>query len=484
MTNFARMSKVSRETQVEYAWPLPPFIPQGTCCRCSCPRANISLRCTHCFCDQCAKNMFRDQFTERTQVIRCPICLNDLTEMELQTIDEDLARQLEEQNLKSFLIGEQVECPNCHLGFLYTPGEVAGITKDSNGDSLSPQAMECLRKNRCTCVKCLRVFCVACKRSPYHESFTCEEQQLVDDGITCRFCERPVPGGNRISPALRTCPDNLCKDLLKHACKHVLPCGHACSGIADETEHFGCATCGYEQCAICGWECTKQPSIRLTCSHTVHLDCVKREYAQTTQKGRVIIPRCKAPGCRAIPDHPAIRDLAHPWYDIRDKIDVLTRQFIAVEGIEKERDHVNNPSDSDFYNKPFEYAQSIFAFFFCDDCHKPYYGGHLECGAQEAAGVKHCCPECSCQFGSNQVCPKHGADGMKFKCFFCCRDALFFCFGTTYFCEECHKSPYEVQQRQSYPQCCGCAFAPHPPNGTKQIWGYCSICQAERAGGV
>lgn len=37
-----------------------------------------------------------------------------------------------------------------------------------------------------------------------------------------------------------------------------------------------------------------------------------------------------------------------------------------------------------------------------------------------------------------QMCPKHGTDFLEYKCRYCCSVAVFFCFGTTHFCNACH----------------------------------------------
>jgi hypothetical protein len=36
------------------------------------------------------------------------------------------------------------------------------------------------------------------------------------------------------------------------------------------------------------------------------------------------------------------------------------------------------------------------------------------------------------------MCPKHGTDYLEYKCRYCCSVAVFFCFGTTHFCNACH----------------------------------------------
>jgi E3 ubiquitin-protein ligase MYCBP2 len=71
---------------------------------------------------------------------------------------------------------------------------------------------------------------------------------------------------------------------------------------------------------------------------------------------------------------------------------------------------------------------------------------------------------------------------MVFKCFWCCKPALFFCWGTTHFCADCHPI-WQEAQAGPWKQCDGnCQFHPHPPNGTKELFEYCMICEAEKAG--
>ena len=47
------------------------------------------------------------------------------------------------------------------------------------------------------------------------------------------------------------------------------------------------------------------------------------------------------------------------------------------------------------------------------------------------------CGGCS-DVTSAQMCPKHGTDFLEYKCRYCCSVAVFFCFGSTHFCNPCH----------------------------------------------
>jgi len=57
-----------------------------------------------------------------------------------------------------------------------------------------------------------------------------------------------------------------------------------------------------------------------------------------------------------------------------------------------------------------------------------------------------------------QMCPKHGTDFLEYKCRYCCSVAVFFCFGTTHFCNACHD---DFQRVTSIPK----NELPHCPAG-------------------
>ncbi len=58
-----------------------------------------------------------------------------------------------------------------------------------------------------------------------------------------------------------------------------------------------------------------------------------------------------------------------------------------------------------------------------------------------------------------QMCSKHGTDFLEYKCRYCCSVAVFFCFGTTHFCNACHD---DFQRMTSVPK----EELPHCPAGT------------------
>lgn len=73
-------------------------------------------------------------------------------------------------------------------------------------------------------------------------------------------------------------------------------------------------------------------------------------------------------------------------------------------------------------------------------------------------------------------CKKHGKDYIEFKCRFCCSVALWFCFGTTHFCELCHQVANDSRKKE----CPGVKDCPlkidHPPTGKEYALG-CGLCR-------
>lgn len=71
-----------------------------------------------------------------------------------------------------------------------------------------------------------------------------------------------------------------------------------------------------------------------------------------------------------------------------------------------------------------------------------YYGGEARCdielgGSGDFDPSELVCGACS-DVSRAQMCPKHGTDFLEYKCRYCCSVAVFFCFGTTHFCNACH----------------------------------------------
>jgi hypothetical protein len=195
------------------------------------------------------------------------------------------------------------------------------------------------------------------------------------------------------------------------------------------------------------------------------------------------------------------------------------------------------------------YAMDRLCYYMCHKCKKPYFGGERQCAA---AAPDNFNPEelvcAGCSSGSTeQNCPKHGKvckpstlsslpssctvqvhflslpallhllpllslpflfflcltlyfwfylfqDFLDFKCRFCCSVAVWFCFGTTHFCDPCHNNHSHLTglAKEDMPQCpvgpgpvrlagddCP-LLVKHPPTGEEFALG-CGICRNTRS---
>ena len=114
-------------------------------------------------------------------------------------------------------------------------------------------------------------------------------------------------------------------------------------------------------------------------------------------------------------------------------------------------DPVSDPL-SQWFEKPQKFVLAKCAFYQCYDCKKPFYGGQIDCERDlnnEATTKKEdlICKDCSIkQIGGGQAnCPIHGHGFITWKCYMCCKEALFFCFGTSYFCDEHHRTYHRAE---------------------------------------
>ena len=132
------------------------------------------------------------------------------------------------------------------------------------------------------------------------------------------------------------------------------------------------------------------------------------------------------------------------------------------------------------------------SYYMCFKCQVPYFGGMKDCeaGQNDYNNFKKeelVCGKCAavCVGGGSKTCNKHGTDFIEFKCKFCCSIAQWFCWGTTHFCDPCHKKQcsgdyVSRKSRDQLPKCPGGKKCPiggnHPPNGEEYALG-CSVCR-------
>ena len=187
-------------------------------------------------------------------------------------------------------------------------------------------------------------------------------------------------------------------------------------------------------------------------------------------------------------EHPKLADVIDPLRSLEMILKEKGLKRLKYEGRDKD-DAVIKP-DGKYYNDPINYAQHIYAYFMCFECKNPYFGGMKACeeagrdqqdNGQEFNNKDLICG--SCTSGNNkEKCKLHGTNYISYKCKFCCSNAVWFCWGTTHFCDPCHQKAATVNKApiNTLPKCPGKDKCPlgikHPANGTAEFCMGCVVC--------
>ncbi|KAH8041514.1 hypothetical protein HPB51_016959 [Rhipicephalus microplus] len=267
-----------------------------------------------------------------------------------------------------------------------------------------------------------------------------------------------------------------------NACSKVHPCGHLCNGIRNETTCLPCLHgCGAakglrqdadDMCMICFSEALScAPAVQLSCGHVFHYHCCKTVLSRGWSGPRITFGFSLCPIC---------------------KRKALMR--LEYEGLHR-AEAITTPG-ARFYDNPAGFAMERYAYYVCFKCKKAsaYYGGEVRCDIEagpvdEYNPAELVCGGCS-DISRAQMCPKHGTDFLEYKCRYCCSVAVFFCFGTTHFCNACHDDFQRVANlpKQQLPHCPAGPKAKqlegeecplhikHPPTGEEFALG-CGVCR-------
>lgn len=154
---------------------------------------------------------------------------------------------------------------------------------------------------------------------------------------------------------------------------------------------------------------------------------------------------CRCPLCNTW----LLPPLCSPIYQVllRHEVSLARIQDMSMQRLRHE-DRLNDQpimsAHSKFFQKPEEYALSIYCYYQCFLCERPYFGGLSACeqmvAPQTYQAQELLCPSCVPNPEGKQECSIHGSDFIEYKCAICCTVAQFFCFGTTHMCDKCHSS--------------------------------------------
>lgn len=301
------------------------------------------------------------------------------------------------------------------------------------------------------------------------------------------------------SPALElVCTGAECLGKMAESCRKVLPCGHPCGGVVGETSCLPCVQgCdgggvdGDAYCPVCSETFRSAPTVQLSCSHVIHVDCARAMLAAGYSGPRISFGFMGCPSCRSRMEHPMLAESLQPHLALEAKVRDKALLRLKYDNLEKCEELVS--AGSPWLGKPAEYAMNRYAYYRCFKCKGPYFGGERACRAADDSNFdpsELLCGGCA-PHSADAVCAKHGTDYIEFKCRFCCSIAVYFCFGTTHFCNECHDQPGHMQSMQASNQLPKCPAAPlgrqlqdcecplkvkHPPMGEEFALG-CGICR-------
>lgn len=320
----------------------------------------------------------------------------------------------------------------------------------------------------------------------------------------CRFCG--VSENSGLLAVGNVCADPQCQEYATFACVKVRPCGHMCGGVVDEQKCLPCLhqSChnrendsaemfkepkltqdADDMCMICFTEALSfAPSCQLDCGHVFHYQCCKAVLMKRWTGPRISFGFCQCPICKADIQHELLVDLLEPIRALKGDVQRKARMRLEYEGVLQ----AGGPVDLTDMND----AMERYAYYVCFKCKRAYYGGEVRCDAEMGDNFNPeelVCGACS-DVARAQMCPKHGTDFLEYKCRYCCSVAVFFCFGTTHFCDTCHddfqrltnipknklpKCPAAPKAKQLYGEDCPLHVV-HPATGEEFALG-CGICR-------
>lgn len=430
---------------------------QVDCLRChvSRPLEEIfSMSCNHDICMACFGPHVLHIIESKSDAAECPIdnCHANLPEWLMKKfVPEEQFNAWERANIERMLegTGSYFRCANqqCRMLMEQVPydartAQLDRTLKDMHGKAMRDAALHHRNEFRIRCRACDTIFCASCQKMPYHNGYNCQEYDEYLKSRQCRFCSAslndknlaPAPDGwdedEPLPPSLGDCcTEEECLQYRETCCRQVLPCGHFCCGLKDEELHLGCMKedCdgangidGDDWCNIC-WsaELAGAPALKLECGHVFHHHCARTKLAGKWDGPRITFTYAECPLCKKFMKHPALAPLLKSHDELYDIVKAKACQRLEYEGEGKNPEIIERGGR--FYQDPGGYAMSIFSYFLCCKCKRPYFGGRKVCDDGRGNDFNPedlVCSNCSGLEVNN--CAKHGEEFVQFKCQFCC----------------------------------------------------------------
>uniref|UniRef100_A0A0N4Z1B8 RCR-type E3 ubiquitin transferase n=1 Tax=Parastrongyloides trichosuri TaxID=131310 RepID=A0A0N4Z1B8_PARTI len=285
---------------------------------------------------------------------------------------------------------------------------------------------------------------------------------------SCRFCEGILK--TEIEKISGVCLQVECQQYKGNVCKKIhIECGHLCNGVFNEKECLPCLRCtqvndkinqdSEDLCSICYTDkLGSAPCIKVECGHIFHNHCLMKLLENKWIGPRISFRFMKCPLCLCDMEHKdkeskfeiIMNEYRLLYNDVRKKA-LMRYKYYYNAGVQKKdsKDIIEKINDDILIDE----ALQKFMYCLCFKCKKAYYGGDINCHQQllqEDNDVDEenrinivfkpeelVCGGCSNVAGGGS-CKKHGTEYIEYKCRFCCSVAVYFCFGTTHFCQVCH----------------------------------------------
>jgi E3 ubiquitin-protein ligase MYCBP2 len=254
------------------------------------------------------------------------------------------------------------------------------------------------------------------------------------------------------------------------------------------------------------------------CGHIFHTHCIEERLKRRWASATISYAFLDCPLCAVPISHHILAPLLQPLHRARDALEARYVERLRLEGLLTHPDIASNAA-SPFFNSPVAWARANLTYYECRRCKRPYFGGLRECaalliddgggdgggaaafgaggggnanGIANAAGAANeeergsredlICGGCVAVEAGVAICATHGPTFAEYKCKYCCNMAVWYCWGTTHFCDLCHTPPRKSVREE----CKGEELCPlrarHPANGVEFMAG-CSACRVIRAAG-
>lgn len=313
----------------------------------------------------------------------------------------------------------------------------------------------------------------------HHAISASQAAAAAAESETCRFCGSSPASVDVLVPG-RVCSQADCVRYCRNACTKTLSCGHFCAGIRDEQCCLPCLHgCVSESesesvlrqdaddmCMICFSEAlSAAPVILLRCGHAFHAHCCDAALQRRWPGPRITFAFMLCPLCKRDMSHATLDDLMTPLTALRDDVQRKALMRLDYEGLRRVDTDQSLTSCQSTDDSVAVLAMDRYAYYMCYKCDKAYYGGEARCEQASSPARRAAfsddydpselvCGACS-DVSRAQMCVRHGADFLEYKCRYCCSVAVFFCFGTTHFCAACHDDFQRVTSlaRSELPRC-------------------------------